>query len=243
MAVAMGRYASKPTRRGLSAADADNSASSAPSSHETSVDHVDDPDALIAARAAAGDMGAFDALVAQYTGRVFAVAFRMLGDRAEAEDLCQEVFVTLHKALPGFRGDSRLSTWIYRITKNRCLNRIKFLKRRHIGQHADVDDPAMANATADPNASGGGKNDPRRLLAEQALSELIQTHLLMLPEEQRSLVVLRDLEGLSYEEIVEVTDLAIGTVKSRLHRARAALARTLAPHLSDLPSSIQTGAW
>jgi RNA polymerase sigma-70 factor (ECF subfamily) len=202
----------------------------------------EDPDAEIAARAAAGDMGAFDALVTLYTGRVFAVAFRMLGDRAEAEDLCQEVFVALHKALPDFRGESRLSTWIYRITKNRCLNRIKFLKRRHIGQLADVDDPAVAGAALDPDASGGGVRDPRRRLAEDELSELVQTHLMSLPEEQRTLVVLRDLEDLSYDEIVEATGLALGTVKSRLHRARAALAKALAPHLSDLPSSIATGS-
>lgn len=205
-------------------------------------DAPDDPDAELAARAAAGDMGAFDALVTLYTGRVFAVAFRMLGDRAEAEDLCQDVFVALHKALPDFRGDSRLSTWIYRITKNRCLNRIKFLKRRHIGQLADVDDPAVAGAAMDPDASAGGLKDPRRRLAEAELSDLVQVHLQRLPEEQRTLVVLRDLEDMSYDEIVDVTGLALGTVKSRLHRARSALAKALAPHLGDLPSSVATSA-
>jgi len=201
----------------------------------------EDVDEQIGRKAAAGDMGAFDALVTLYTGRVFAVAYRMLGDRAEAEDLSQEVFVALHKSLPDFRWESRLSTWVYRITKNRCLNRIKFLKRRHIGTLADVDDPAIAGATVDQDASAGGLRDPRRRLAEDELSSLLQTHLERLPDEQRTLVVLRDLEDLSYDEIVEITGLALGTVKSRLHRARAALARSLTPHLDALPSTMTAG--
>lgn len=191
-------------------------------------------DEALAARAAAGDPGAFDALVVLYTGRVFGVAFRMLGDRAEAEDLSQEVFVTLYGALAGFRGESKLSTWIYRITRNRCLNRLKFLKRRHVGEHADIDDPAYSGACADVETRGAGQKDPHRKLANDELSVLLQGYLLELPEEQRALVVLRDLEDLTYEEIVDITGLPLGTVKSRLHRARAALARMLEPHEAAL---------
>lgn len=202
---------------------------------------ADDADEMLAARAAAGDMGAFDALVTLYTGRVFGVAYRMLGDRAEAEDLAQEVFVALHKALPDFRGDSRLSTWVYRITRNRCLNRLKFLKRRHIGTLADIDDPAVAGHARCDDTSGGGVHDPRRRLAEAELSSLVETHLAALPEDQRTLVVLRDLEDLSYEEIVDITGLPLGTVKSRLHRARAALAKALHPHFPSLPSDVGAG--
>src|SRR5262245_7867004 len=98
----------------------------------------------LAARAAAGDAGAFAALVTLFGGRVFSVALRLLQDRGEAEDLAQEVFVALYHHLPEFRGESRLSTWIYRITKNRALNRLKFLKRRQHGSHVDVDDPAVS---------------------------------------------------------------------------------------------------
>jgi RNA polymerase sigma-70 factor (ECF subfamily) len=191
-------------------------------------------DEALAARAAAGDPGAFDALVVLYSDRVFGVAFRILGDRAEAEDLAQEVFVTLHHSLGSFRGESRLSTWIYRITRNRCLNRIKFLKRRHVGRHADIDDPAVAPGVVDTETKLSGAKDPTRKLANDELSALLQEHLLKLPEEQRTLVILRDLEDLSYEEIVDVTGLALGTVKSRLHRARAALARSLEEHRDKL---------
>lgn len=188
----------------------------------------------LAARAARGDASAFDQLVVRFNDRVFGVAFRMLGDRAEAEDLAQEVFVTLYHSLASFRGESKLSTWIYRITRNRCLNRIKFLKRRHVGQHHDLDDPHVAPATVDVETKERGKKDPSRKVEGDELSQLLQEHLLMLSEEQRTLVVLRDLEDLSYEEIVEVTGLALGTVKSRLHRARAALARSLEEHRSEL---------
>lgn len=195
-------------------------------------------DEALAARAAAGDGGAFDALVVLFTDRVFGVAFRMLGDRAEAEDLTQEVFVTLHHSLGTFRGESKLSTWIYRITKNRCLNRLKFLKRRRVGEHADLSDPVVENACVDPLTRAGGRQDPHNKLGHGELSALLEGCLLELPEEQRSLVVLRDLEDLSYDEIVEVTGLALGTVKSRLHRARAALAKLLEPHVGTLEIAV-----
>jgi RNA polymerase sigma-70 factor (ECF subfamily) len=194
----------------------------------------DGAEEALAQRAAAGDTGAFDALVTLFSSRVFAVAFRMLHDRAEAEDLSQEVFVALYHALPTFRGESRLSTWIYRITRNRCLNRMKFLKRRHVGQHADLDDPAIARGAADPDTDTRGARDPDKKLEGKELSALLEKHLRDLPEEQRTLVILRDLEDLSYEEIADITGLPLGTVKSRLHRARAELSRCLAPHLDEI---------
>lgn len=194
----------------------------------------DGAEEALAARAAAGDTGAFDALVTLFSGRVFAVSFRILQDRAEAEDLSQEVFVALYHALPTFRGESRLSTWIYRITRNRCLNKLKFLKRRHVGNHADIDDPAVARGVGDPETEDRGARDPARKLAGKELSQILERHLRALPEEQRTLVILRDLEDLSYEEIADVTGLPLGTVKSRLHRARAELSKHLTPHLDQL---------
>lgn len=188
----------------------------------------------LAARAAAGDAGAFDALVTLFGSRVFSVAVRLLQDRGEAEDLTQEVFVALYHHLPDFRGESRLSTWIYRITKNRALNRLKFLKRRQHGVQADLDDPAIARLARDPDTGDGEHKDPVHTLANHKLSSVLERHLRELPEEQRTLVILRDLEDLSYEEIAEVTGLPLGTVKSRLHRARAELAQRLGPHLHEL---------
>lgn len=194
----------------------------------------DGAEEALAGRAASGDTGAFDALVTLFQSRVFAVAYRMLGDRAEAEDLSQEVFVALYHALPTFRGESRLSTWIYRITRNRCLNRMKFLKRRHIGNHADIDDPVVARGINDPATDARGPRDPDKKLERKELSALLERHLMALPEEQRSLVILRDLEDLSYEEIADITGLPLGTVKSRLHRARTELCARVGPHIDDI---------
>ena len=188
----------------------------------------------LARRAAAGDTAAFDTLVTLFSNRVFSVAVRLLNDRGEAEDLAQEVFVALFHHLPSFRGESKLSTWIYRITRNRALNRLKFLKRRHHGHHADLDDPVVGRGVFDPDTGTGEARDPERRISGRALSTLLEHHLRALPEEQRSLVILRDLEDLSYEEIADVTGLPLGTVKSRLHRARAELALRLRPHLNDL---------
>jgi RNA polymerase sigma-70 factor (ECF subfamily) len=188
----------------------------------------------LAARAAAGDVGAYDALVNLLGRRVMSVAMRLLQDRGEAEDLTQEVFVALYHHLPDFRGESRLSTWVYRITHNRALNRLKFLKRRQHGHHVDVDDPAVARGVADPETGAGERADPVRGLHHRGLSKVLEAHLRALPEEQRTLVVLRDLEDCSYEEIAEITGLPLGTVKSRLHRARAELARQLGPLLDTL---------
>ena len=188
----------------------------------------------LAVRAAAGDPGAFDALVSLFSGRVFSVAFRMLGDRAEAEDLAQEVFVALYHSIGTFRGESKLSTWVYRITKNRCLNRLKFLKRRRVGDHADIDDPAVHKAVADPDTGDGAARDPLRRLHGDRVAAVLHGHIDALPDDQRLLVVLRDVEDLSYEEIADATGLPLGTVKSRLHRARAELARKLGPLLDAL---------
>lgn len=195
---------------------------------------ADEADRLLVDRAVKGDVGAFDALVTGYADRVFGVAYRILGDRAEAEDLAQEVFVALFHSLATFRGESRLSTWIYRITKNRCLNRLKFLKRRRFGVNADVDDPALRERLVDPATEARGAQHSDRLLEGKDTAAFVQRFLDDLPEEQRTLIVLRDLEDLSYDEITEITGLPLGTVKSRLHRARAALALLLTPHV-DAP--------
>ena len=132
------------------------------------------------------------------------------------------------------RRSSSPCTWIYRITQNRALNRLKFLSRRQHGVQADVDDPAVSGLVRDPDTGAGAQRDPEVLLVGQELSALLEHHLRQLPAEKRSLVILRDLEDLAYEEIAEVTGLPLGTVKSRLHRARAELAVRLRPHLKDL---------
>jgi len=177
----------------------------------------------LVARLRRGEVAAFESLVRAHQDRVFDFCFRMLGDREEASDLAQEIFVSIHQAMHKFREDSKLSTWIFRISKNHCLNRLKYLKRRGRGLSAgfeDVPESELSNAL-------GGLPKPDEALQAKHEQVLVQKAIATLEVEQRALVVLRDIEGLSYEEIVEITDLPEGTVKSRLHRAREKLAHVI----------------
>lgn len=181
-------------------------------------------EAQFVARLVARDEGAFNELVVTYERRVFALVFRMLGRRDEAEDLAQEVFVQVFKAIDQFRGDSKLSTWIYRIAVNLCKNRTKYLSRRHANDQDDVD--AMADRlpfSAAKGVSVGGISRPDELVEGMQLEVVVKRAIAQIEPEFREVLILRDVEDMSYEEIAEVTGLADGTVKSRIHRARAQL--------------------
>lgn len=176
------------------------------------------------ARLVARDESAFNELVRTYERRVFALVFRMLGRRDEAEDLAQEVFVQVFKAIDQFRGDSKLSTWIYRIAVNLCKNRTKYLSRRHAHDQDDVD--AMAERAAFTSAKGVSVGDigrPDEMVEGMQLEVVVKLAIAQLEPDFRHVLVLRDVEDLSYEEIAAVTNLPDGTVKSRIHRARAQL--------------------
>jgi RNA polymerase sigma-70 factor (ECF subfamily) len=184
----------------------------------------EETEAQFVARLVARDEGAFNELVITYERRVFALVFRMLGRRDEAEDLAQEVFVQVFKAIDQFRGDSKLSTWIYRIAVNLCKNRSKYLSRRHAGEQDDVD--AMAERASFNSAKGVSVADvsrPDELVEGMQLEVIVKRAIAVLEPEFREVLVLRDVEDLSYEEIASVTGLPDGTVKSRIHRARAQL--------------------
>jgi RNA polymerase sigma-70 factor (ECF subfamily) len=168
------------------------------------------------------DEGAFNAFVLRYQERVFRLLLRMLGDRAEAEDLAQEVFISIFKAIDGFRGDSQLSTWVYRVAANHCRNRIKYLSRRR-RQLTEAYDEQTSEEGHGRVSHHARPDAPDRLMEARQTEHFLQAGLLTLDEEQRELIVLREVEHLSYEEIMAITGLPEGTVKSRLHRARAAL--------------------
>jgi RNA polymerase sigma-70 factor (ECF subfamily) len=170
------------------------------------------------------DEAAFNELVRLYQDKVFQLVFRMLGDRAEAEDLAQEVFVTVFKCIDGFRGESKLSTWLYRVATNHSKNRIKYLGRRGRGQKTEFDELSERDAVESATMETSARIErPDEAVEGRQVERLVQRALSELEEEHRELVVLRDVENLSYEEIQEITGLPEGTVKSRLHRARLAL--------------------
>jgi RNA polymerase sigma-70 factor (ECF subfamily) len=170
---------------------------------------------------------AFSALVLRHQGQIFNVCFRMLGNAAEAEDIAQDVFVKAFTAIGSFRGDSAIGTWLYRIAVNLCKNRLKYLGRRQYNQTADIagvperafSESGTARTVSEPEAR------PDQVLEGNRAQSRIQRALASLDESFRELLVLRDIQGLTYAEVVHITGLAEGTVKSRLHRARAALRR------------------
>jgi RNA polymerase sigma-70 factor (ECF subfamily) len=167
------------------------------------------------------DEGAFNELVRLHQAAVFRQLLRMIGDAAEAEDLAQEVFVTVFKAIETFRGDSRLATWIHRIAQNHARNRLKYHGRHKRRGDAPLEE-TTEEAVAVPETGSRLPRPDHQVEAHQAELQ-IRLAITQLEPEQRTLIVLRDLENLSYEEIQEQTGLPSGTVKSRLHRARVAL--------------------
>lgn len=160
-------------------------------------------------RLQSGDGRAFEEMVRLYQHRIFGVALRMLGNGAEAEEVAQEVFIRAHRGLAGFRGESKLSTWLYAIASRLCLDRLGAGERRL----ARRDEAALGRLPQ-------GGDDPSTDLERSELDAALRRAIEELPEERRIVVVLRDLEGLAYEDIAAALGLQPGTVRSRLHRAR-----------------------
>jgi RNA polymerase sigma-70 factor (ECF subfamily) len=168
------------------------------------------------------DERAFNELVRLYEARVRGLVLRILGNEAEAEDLAQEVFVQVFKAIGTFRGDSKLGTWIYRIAVNLAKNRLKYLKTRKAGAQDDIDAALeRQNLVPAEGASIAPATAPDVALGERQVDEVVRRAIAALEPSFRECLVLRDLEDLSYEEISAITELPVGTVKSRIHRARA----------------------
>jgi RNA polymerase sigma-70 factor (ECF subfamily) len=182
-----------------------------------------DVDQEIVAQSRDGDREAFAKLVQKYQSRVLTLAARILDNRSEAEDVAQDIFVKVFQSLHEFRGASRFSTWLYRITVNHCLN---YIRRRTRQQQTLV--------TAEPEdwRRESPTSNPHRMLEQKERWALVQAKLQMLSPEYRAILLLRDFEGLSYEEIADVLQLEGGTVKSRLHRARMELKALLEPYLA-----------
>jgi RNA polymerase sigma-70 factor (ECF subfamily) len=173
-------------------------------------------EAALVERLRAGEAPAFEELVRRYQHRVFGVAVRMLRNAAEAEEAAQEVFLRVYRAVDEFRGEARLSTWLYAITSRVCLTRLGSGERRLLREGEETL-TRLASGEATPGAA----------LERSELAAALHRAIAELPEERRIVVVLRDLEGLAYEEIAGALDLPLGTVRSRLHRARMDLKEKL----------------
>lgn len=182
-----------------------------------------DADQDLVARCRAGDREAFAELVRKYQNRILTLATRMLDNRSEAEDVAQDIFIKVFQSLHDFRGASRFSTWLYRVTVNHCLN---YIRRRTRQQQT------LVGAESSEWMQESPASNPHKRLEQKERWVLVQAKLQVLSPEHRTIILLRDFEGLSYEEIADVLQLETGTVKSRLHRARMELKALLEPYLA-----------
>jgi len=189
------------------------------------------PERLLLDRLIERDEQAFSEIVRLYGDKVFGLIYRMLGNRQEAEDVAQDVFITVFKTIESFRGEAKFSTWLLRIAANHAKNRIKHLARRPT-EGADPEDVSQLRALPDrPTPPVQARIEGPDAMLEAAQTErLMQEAIANLAEDQRLLVVLRDVEEMSYQEIEEITGLPEGTIKSRLHRARMAIKEWLDRH-------------
>ena len=168
-----------------------------------------------------GDRNAFALLLEKYGKQVYHQALRMVTNPEDAADMTQEAFLKAWQGLPHFQGDSSFSTWLYRLTNNVCIDFLRREKKRKGDASLDDEERDFASALTDPSPT------PQRALEQQELQQAVIDGLARLSEDHRQVLILREINGLSYEEIGRVLDLTPGTIKSRIARARLALANFL----------------
>jgi len=179
-----------------------------------------DDDAKLIERSLKQDSDAFGQLVERYATVIVNLAYRMVGDRTEAEDLAQETFVAAFKALPRFRADSKFSTWLYRIAANKCKDWLRAKRPWQGVQDVDVDEVLDAGVAAE-------ERTPERLLSQQQVAEQLDRAIQRLPPLYREAFVLKHVEGLSYEEMQEIVGVNADTLKMRVYKGRLQLSREL----------------
>jgi RNA polymerase sigma-70 factor (ECF subfamily) len=189
-------------------------------------------DLVLVERVQSGDQEAFGLLVSKYQRKLLRLVMRFVRDSAEAEDVTQEAFIKAYRALPGFRGESAFYTWLYRIGVNTAKNWLVARSRRMptVSEIASDD-------TNDIDDGGLLRDDttPEQILMSKQIGETVNAAMDALPEDLRTAIALREIEGLSYEEIAQVMDCPIGTIRSRIFRAREAIAGKLRPLLDTEP--------
>lgn len=185
----------------------------------------------LARKAANGDREAFEQLVLTYEKKVFNIAYRMCGNYDDASELAQEAFIKVFKSINSFRADSEFGTWIYRITVNVCLDHIRKHKKQAqmIMEDLGEDDYILHNTLS-------REKSPAEYAESRETAREISSALGELKEDQKTMIVLRDIEGFTYNEIANMLEISEGTVKSRINRARLALSNILSPKLEHFSS-------
>jgi len=176
-------------------------------------------DKQLVARVQKGDNRAFDLLVLKYQHKILGLISRYIQDSDEMQDVAQEAFIKAYRALPGFRGDSAFYTWLYRIAINTAKNHIVARSRRPPGSDVDVEDAEYY----DGGSALRDLESPENALFGEELKAVVEAAIADLPDDLRTAVTLREFDGLSYEDIADVMDCPVGTVRSRIFRAREAI--------------------
>jgi RNA polymerase sigma-70 factor, ECF subfamily len=187
---------------------------------------IDESERLLIERCKQGERQAFDELVRKYEKRVYNLAYRLSGSYDDANDISVDAFVRVFQAIKMFRGDANFSTWLFRIVTNVYLDRRKRTRnKQHLSleEVIDVEESTVTRQVEDPGPTPGA------VVEQKERAQLIQSAIVSLPTDQRTMIVLYHTEGFSYEEIASVLELPIGTVKSRLNRARLKLREKLEP--------------
>lgn len=180
-------------------------------------------DQLLVERVQRGDRRAFDLLVLRYQQRIIKLIMRYVHDSAEAQDVAQEAFIKAYRALPSFRGESAFYTWMYRIAINTAKNYLVSQQRRPMDYDLDLQDPRNFEL----NARLRDEDSPEGIALQDELRRTVEQTIASLPEELRTAIMLREIDGLSYEEIAQAMDCPVGTVRSRIFRAREAIDRSI----------------
>jgi len=186
-----------------------------------------DPDAAFVRAVQDGDMAAFDQLVIKHKDKLFNMVYWLLGDYQETNDCAQEIFIRVFKSIKKFRFQSSFSTWLYRIAINTCKNRRKSSAYRWKKRTISLENPENPNQDNRSYEIQNGSPSPENRLEKKERIMLIRKAINALPQEQNRVIVMRDIQGLSYQEIADITGLNLGTVKSRLARARLELKNKL----------------
>ncbi|HZF30763.1 MAG TPA: RNA polymerase sigma factor RpoE [Gammaproteobacteria bacterium] len=184
-------------------------------------------DLALVRRVQQGDRSAFDLLVIKYQHKILKLIMRYVRDSSEAMDVAQEAFLKAYRAAPSFRGDSAFYTWLYRIAINTAKNHLVALGRRPTHFTLDTQDPEQSEVLADLH----DLDTPEGHAQSDEIREVINKTIRNLPEELRTAILLREIEGMSYEEIAQTMECPVGTVRSRIFRAREAIDRDIAPLL------------
>jgi len=195
--------------------------------HERPASGVEQSDLELVRRVQRGERGAFDLLVLRYQHRVVKLVARLLRDPTEAEDVAQEAFVKAYRAIGSFRGDSAFYTWLYRIAVNTARNTMASRQRRPLDYEADLSE---SEQTVVESRMRHGDTPEAAALSDE-IHQTVNRAVEGLPEDLRTAIILREIEGLSYEEIAAAMDCPVGTVRSRIFRAREAIDRNLKPLL------------